>query len=113
MTLFRHPPGPTTANSLSTQLNDADNVTELKVQQQKILYQVTVMQDKLSNIFSKQQATYKRYFEKKVRSKPIFTIEKPVYVVRLPVNLLIKLGGLHCDIISYYRKQPGLSVSWM
>lgn len=50
--------------------------------------QTFIMQTKVSGTLAKQQARYKKYFERKLRSSPAFTAVQIVYVNRPLLNTL-------------------------
>lgn len=113
LTLLTRQPRPVTVIGPFTQPDDASTTKNLKVLRLKILYQVSAMQDKISNTLTKQQAKYTWYFDNKICMISTLTVRQQDYVDRPPLTWLKEDGKRQHDRMSHCRKELNLSISWM
>lgn len=84
--LSQHPPSLSTIGSPIALSPHAAIATHLVALLQNILAQLATMRIKVNVILAQQQASNKRYFDKKDRILPAFTVGQMVYVTRPPLT---------------------------
>lgn len=88
LVLSRQLPGLTTIDSFLALFSDADNAANLFILRRRIMAQLATMQTNVSGTLALQQARYKHYIDKNVRSLPVLTAGQMVHVNRPPLTTL-------------------------